>query len=189
MSRFVLIGLCEPTGDDVQEQFEELFVDEHIEDTARCPNFIRGSVFKLSGPHVNIDTPSAYLSLYEVEADSYDEAERVLNEWQRDPDAWEGRQKHLETGQKFDGTPMRVKWLRLVRADQVLRRAESWGGAASSGSNAPMTQPRGMNGEQIEAFLAEPRQRWWRPSARSTAATRTTCTSSRSCAATSVFCS
>ena len=117
MPRFVLIGLCEPTSDDVREQFEELFVDEHIEDTARCPNFIRGSVFKLSGPHVTIDTPSAYLSLYEVEADTYEEAERVLNEWQRDPNAWEGRQKHVETGKKFETTPVRVNgsgWYELL---------------------------------------------------------------------------
>jgi hypothetical protein len=91
MPRFVLIGLCEPPGPDQQAQFDEWFVDQHIEDTSKCPNFIRGSVFKLSGPHGDGDTVSGYLSLYEVEAPSYEEAERVLNEWQRDPDAWAGR--------------------------------------------------------------------------------------------------
>ena len=57
-------------------------------------------------------------SLYEVEANSYEEAERVLNDWQRDPDAWEGRTKHRETGQKFEGMPMRVNgsgWYELIK--------------------------------------------------------------------------
>ncbi|MYK82831.1 MAG: hypothetical protein F4024_09705, partial [Gammaproteobacteria bacterium] len=108
MPRFVLIGLCEPPDADSQAPFEEWFVDQHIEDTAKCPNFIRGSVFKLSGPHLDGETVSEYLSLYEVEAPSYEEAERVLNEWQRDPNAWEGRAKHLETGARLGGIPLRV---------------------------------------------------------------------------------
>ena len=109
MPRFVLIGLCEPPDAASQAPFEEWFVDQHIEDTAKCPNFIRGSVFKLSGPHLDGETVSEYLSLYEVEASSYEEAERVLNEWQRDPDAWDGRKKHLETGERLGGIPLRVK--------------------------------------------------------------------------------
>ena len=84
MPRFVLIGLCEPSSADDQAQFDEWFVDQHIEDTAMCPNFVKGSVFKLSGPHLDGETVSGYLSLYEVEAPSYEEAERVLNEWQID---------------------------------------------------------------------------------------------------------
>ena len=108
MPRFVLIGLCEPPDADSQAPFEEWFVDQHIEDTAKCPNFIRGSVFKLSGPHLDGETVSEYLSLYEVEAPSYEEAERVLNEWQRNPDAWDGRKRHLETGERLGGIPLRV---------------------------------------------------------------------------------
>ena len=109
MARFVLIGLCEPPDEEAQEAFDEWFVNQHVEDTAKCPNFIRGTVFKLSGPHGNGETASGYLSLYEVEAESYDEAESTLNAWQRDPDAWEGRQKHRDTGAKFGGIPLRVK--------------------------------------------------------------------------------
>ena len=108
MARFVLIGLAEPPSAEQQEQFDEWFVDEHIEDTAKCPNFVRGSVFKLSGPHGNGNTVSQYLSLYEVEAPSYEEAERVLNAWQRDPDAWEGRLKHRETGERLGTMPLRI---------------------------------------------------------------------------------
>ena len=79
MPRFILIGLCEPQGPEDQAAFDEWFVDQHIEDTAKCPNFVRGSVFKLSGPHLEIDNASGYISLYEVDAPSYEEAERVLN--------------------------------------------------------------------------------------------------------------
>ncbi|MCC5872833.1 MAG: hypothetical protein JJU22_10585 [Gammaproteobacteria bacterium] len=109
MPRFVLIGLCEPKSADDQAAFDEWFVDQHIEDTAHCPNFVRGSVFKLAGPHLDIENASGYLSLYEVEADSYEEAERVLNEWQATPDAWEGRKRHMETGAKHGGIPMNIR--------------------------------------------------------------------------------
>ncbi len=119
MPRFVLIGLCEPPNPAMQAQFDEWFVNQHIEDTAHCPNFVRGSVYKLSGPHGDSETVSRYLSLYEVDAPSYEEAERVLNEWQRDPDAWEGRRKHLETAEQFGGLPLRIcgsGWYELIQS-------------------------------------------------------------------------
>jgi hypothetical protein len=117
--RFILIGLCEPPSADKQAQFDAWFVDQHIEDTANCPNFIRGSVFKLSGPHLDGETVSDYLSLYEVEAPSYAEAERVLNEWQANPDAWAGRKKHLETAESFGVMPLSIKgsgWYELIKS-------------------------------------------------------------------------
>ncbi|MGA9277937.1 hypothetical protein [Ilumatobacter sp.] len=117
MPQFMLIGLCEPTSDDDVANFERWFVDEHIEDTTNCPIFVRGRVFKLDGPHLEIETPSQYMSVYEVEAESYDEAERILNEWQADPDAWAGRAKHLATRERLGRMPMRVRgsgWYRLL---------------------------------------------------------------------------
>lgn len=119
MPSFILIGLCEPPGADKQEQFDEWFIDQHIEDTTHCPNFVRGSVFKLSGPHMDGATVSDYISVYEVEASSYEEAERVLNEWQANPDAWEGRKKHLETRDKFGEMPLNIKgsgWYELIKS-------------------------------------------------------------------------
>jgi hypothetical protein len=119
MPKFVLIGLCEPPSEEQQAQFDEWFVDQHIEDTAKCPNFVRGSVFKLAGPHGNGKTVSGYLSLYEVEAPSYEEAESVLNAWQRDPNAWEGRQNHRDTAAKFGSMPLRVNgsgWYELLKS-------------------------------------------------------------------------
>ena len=117
MPQYMLIGLCEPLNDDSQAAFDEWFVDQHIEDTTQCPNFVRGRVFKLKGPHLDIDNATQYISFYEVEADSYEEAERVLNEWQANPNAWTGRQKHLETGERLGGVPMKIGgsgWYELI---------------------------------------------------------------------------
>ena len=121
MARYVLIGLCEPLNADGQAGFDEWFIDQHIEDTAHCPNFVSGSVYKLSGPHLNIETPAKYLSIYEVEAESHLEAERVLNEWQANPDAWEGRAHHMATMAKHGEIPMAVNgsgWFELLKTFQ-----------------------------------------------------------------------
>lgn len=109
MPRFLLIGLCEPPTPADQAAFDEWFVDQHIEDTAKCPNFVRGSVYKLAGAHLGSEPASGYLSVYEVEAPSYEEAEATLNAWQQDPDAWPGRKRHLETAARQGGMPLRVR--------------------------------------------------------------------------------
>ena len=108
MPRFVLIGLVEPTGTEHQAAFDEWFVGQHVEDTARCPNFIRGGAYKLAGLHLGSAAVSQYLSIYEVEAPSYEEAERTLNAWQRNPNAWEGRGHHTATREKYGSIPMKV---------------------------------------------------------------------------------
>lgn len=118
MPQFMLIGLCEPENEAGQAAFDEWFIDQHIEDTAHCPNFIRGRVFELKGPHLDIDCVSKYISVYEVEADTYEEAERVLNEWQADPDAWPGRKRHWDTAERLGGMPMKIGgsgWYELLR--------------------------------------------------------------------------
>jgi hypothetical protein len=119
MTQFVLIGLCEPTSAEEQAIFDEWFIDQHIEDTARCPHFIKGSVYKLAGPHLDGKTVSKYLSVYEVEAESYEAAERALNEWQADPDAWEGRRHHMKTMQKAGQLPIKINgsgWYELLKS-------------------------------------------------------------------------
>jgi hypothetical protein len=119
MPQYLLIGLCEPASEEHQAAFDEWFVDQHIEDTTRCPNFIRGRVFKLAGPHLDGKTVSNYISVYEVEAPSYAEAERVLNEWQANPAAWSGRAHHLATAKKFGAMPLKVNgsgWYELLKS-------------------------------------------------------------------------
>ncbi|MFM8354308.1 MAG: hypothetical protein ACKOBM_05330 [Gammaproteobacteria bacterium] len=119
MPKFLLIGLCEPPTPEDQAAFDEWFVDQHIEDTAKCPNFVRGSVYKLAGAHLGSETASGYLSVYEVEAPSYEDAEAVLNAWQRDPNAWAGRQRHLDTAARLGGMPLRVRgsgWYEFLKS-------------------------------------------------------------------------
>lgn len=108
MKRFTLIGLCEPPSPEQLAAFNDWFIDQHIEDTVRCPIFISGRVLKLTGDHIDIDTPSDYLSIYEIEAESQEEAERVLNEWQANPDAWEGRKLHNDTREKYGEMPLKI---------------------------------------------------------------------------------
>ena len=119
MPQFLLICLCEPPSADKQSAFDEWFVNQHIEDTAHCPNFIRGRVYKLAGPHLDGLTVSNYISVYEVEAPSYEEAERVLNAWQADPNAWSGRQQHLDTAARMSGMPLKVVgsgWYEMLKS-------------------------------------------------------------------------
>ena len=102
LKRFILIGLCEPADDSPETLagFKEWFVNQHVEDVAHGPNFVRGRVYELRGQHLTGPTYTNYISLYEVDAPSWEEAEQTLNEWQRNPDAWEGRAHHTETGQR-----------------------------------------------------------------------------------------
>lgn len=117
MPQFLLMGLCEPPNPDKQADFDEWFIEQHIEDTTHCPNFVRGRVFKLSGPHLDGETVSDYVSLYEVDAPSYEEAERILNAWQADPEAWSGRAAHWETAKRMGALPLAIKgsgWYELI---------------------------------------------------------------------------
>lgn len=135
MPGYLLLGLCEPLSDEGQAAFDEWFIDQHIEDTSKCPNFVRGSVYRLAGPHLDLATGSAYLSLYEVEAASYEEAEKVLNEWQADPDAWEGRRRHLRTMEKFGSIPMKIN------GSGWYEKLKSFDGPAAGGNRSSDADP------------------------------------------------
>ena len=102
LKRFILIGLCEPVDDSAKTLagFNEWFVNQHVEDVSKTPGFVRSRVYKLGGPHGNGATYTEYISFYEVDAPSWEEAEEVLNAWQRDPNAWEGRANHTATGRR-----------------------------------------------------------------------------------------
>jgi hypothetical protein len=119
MPSFLLIGLCEPSSAEKQADFDEWFIDQHIEDTTHCPNFVRGRVFQLSGPHLDGKTVSEYISVYEVEAPSYEEAAGVLTEWQANREAWSGRRQHNATLASMDELPIKVKgsgWYQLIES-------------------------------------------------------------------------
>ena len=102
LKRFILIGLCEPVDDSPKTLagFDEWFVNQHVEDVSHTPNFVRSRVYKLKGKHGGGATYTDFISFYEVDAPSWEEAEKVLNAWQRDPNAWEGRANHSATGKR-----------------------------------------------------------------------------------------
>jgi hypothetical protein len=91
LKRFILIGLCEPVDDSPKTLagFDEWFVNQHVEDVSHTPGFVRSRVYKLRGPHLKGATYTQYISFYEV-----------LNEWQRNPNAWSGRANHMATGKR-----------------------------------------------------------------------------------------
>ena len=84
LKRFILIGLCEPVDDSPKTLagFNEWFVDQHVEDVSHTPGFVRSRVYKLMGKHGNGATYTDYISFYEVDAPSWEQAEKVLNAWQ-----------------------------------------------------------------------------------------------------------
>jgi hypothetical protein len=102
LKRFILIGLCQPANDkpETLAGFKEWFVNQHVEDVAHTPGFVRGRVYELRGPHGKGATYTKYISLYEADAPNWEQAEKVLNAWQRNPNAWEGRANHTATGKR-----------------------------------------------------------------------------------------
>ncbi|MFC1896551.1 hypothetical protein ACFL0Q_07840 [Thermodesulfobacteriota bacterium] len=90
MAKLILVGLVEPKDADSQKAFEEWYLGNHVEDTANCPGFLSGTVYRLDRSFAGT-APSQYLTIYEVDADDPKEAEKILIDYQRNPDAWPAR--------------------------------------------------------------------------------------------------
>lgn len=89
--KLVLVGLVQPKSDDFIEPFREWYLGNHIEDTYNCPNIKSVRCFKAVRGFLGAP-PSDYLTIYEFEGEDAEEAERVLNAYQRDPGSWAPRQ-------------------------------------------------------------------------------------------------
>lgn len=131
LKRYILIGLCQPADDkpETLAGFKEWFVEQHVEDVAHAPGFVRGRVYELRGPHLKGATYTKFISFYEVDAPSWEQAEKVLNEWQRNPNAWEGRAKHSATGKRV-GRVMTCPgsgWYELLGSyDRPMKATTKW---------------------------------------------------------------
>ena len=88
--KLVLVGLVQPMKDQV-EAFNEWYLGNHIEDTYNCPNITSVRCFKAARGFLG-DPPSGYLTIYEFTGDDAAEAERVLGEYQADPNAYPKRE-------------------------------------------------------------------------------------------------
>ena len=91
MASLILIGLVEPTSPEQEELFRERYLGNHIEDIANCPGFISGTVYRLEMPHDDFPVASRYLTIYEVEEESAEEASKKLHAYIADPNAFPGR--------------------------------------------------------------------------------------------------
>ena len=89
--KLVLVGLVEPETEDHVAAFNEWYLGNHVEDTFNCPNIKYVRCFKAVRGFLG-DPPSGYLTIYEFEGEDAEEAERVLGEYQADPEAWPKRQ-------------------------------------------------------------------------------------------------
>ena len=90
MPRWQLVGLVEPSAGTRLEDFHSWYLDHHVEDTVSCPGFVSARVLEAVRPFAGT-TPPAYITIYEVEAETPEEAERVLARYQRDPSGFPGR--------------------------------------------------------------------------------------------------
>jgi hypothetical protein len=88
--KLVLVGLVQPMKDKV-EAFNEWYLGNHVEDTYNCPNISSVRCFKATRGFMG-DPPSGYLTIYEFTDDDAERAERILAEYQADPNGWEKRQ-------------------------------------------------------------------------------------------------
>lgn len=89
--KLILMGLVEPETEDLVEAFNEWYLSNHIEDTYNCPNITAVRSFKAVRGFLG-DPPSGYLTIYEFEGEDAEEAERILGEYQADPNAYPPRQ-------------------------------------------------------------------------------------------------
>lgn len=90
MAKLVLVGLVQPEKDKL-EAFNEWYLGNHVEDTYNCPNITSVRCFKATRGFMGAP-PSEYLTIYEFEGEDAEEAERILGEYQADPNSWEKRQ-------------------------------------------------------------------------------------------------
>ena len=89
MAKMVLVGMIEPQ-EGMEKEFEDWYLNNHVEDTSNCPNILAGTVYRLSKGFAGT-TPAQYISIYEFEGDNEDEAEATLAKYQQDPNAWHAR--------------------------------------------------------------------------------------------------
>ncbi len=90
MPRWQLIGLVEPASGVPFEDFQSWYLEHHVEDTASCPGFVSARVYEAVRPFGGT-TPPGYITIYEVDAETPEEAERALERYQSDPHALTGR--------------------------------------------------------------------------------------------------
>ena len=96
--RLVLVGLVQPKSDDLIEAFNEWYLGNHVEDVSNCPNVKSVTCFKAEKGFLG-DAPSQYLTMYEFEGEDAEAAEKILGEYQSNPNAWDKRMPNNDSMQ------------------------------------------------------------------------------------------
>lgn len=93
MSKLILVGLVEPVSEAAKPEFDEWYLNNHIEDTAHCPGVNSATTYEFVETPGTADYPrmSQYLTVYDFDLTDAAEAERVLGEYQNDPNAYPRR--------------------------------------------------------------------------------------------------
>ena len=85
----MLIGLVQPKADMV-EACNDWYLGNHVEDTYNAPHITSARCYRAVRGFVT-DAPSGYLTIYEFTGTDAEEAERLLGEYQSDPEGWAER--------------------------------------------------------------------------------------------------
>ncbi len=88
--KLVLLGLVGPKNESAVAAFNDWYLGNHIEDTARCPAVRSARSYRAVKGFLG-EPPAPYYTVYEFEGDDADAAEAALMAYQQDPDAWEHR--------------------------------------------------------------------------------------------------
>ena len=89
MAKLMLVGMIEPLPGK-EAEFDDWYRNNHIEDTANCPAFLSGTLYRKVRDFAGT-SPSGYLVTYETDIDDAAEAERLLGEYQTNPAAFPAR--------------------------------------------------------------------------------------------------
>ena len=89
MAKLILVGMVEPQPG-MEKDYEEWYLGNHVEDTANCPAILSGTVYRLVKGFAGT-TPAKNITIYEFDAETAEEAEQILAEYQRNPEAWPAR--------------------------------------------------------------------------------------------------
>lgn len=89
--KLVLLGLVGPKNDSAIDAFKDWYLENHIEDTARCPEVRSARSYRAVKGFLG-EPPAPYFTVYEFAGADAEAAEAALAVYQQDPQGWRNRQ-------------------------------------------------------------------------------------------------
>lgn len=91
--KLILVGLVQSMDKANESAFKEWYLGNHVEDTFNCPNVSKVSCFKAARGFMG-DSPSGYITIYEFEGEDAEAAEKILGDYQSDPNSYPDRMEN-----------------------------------------------------------------------------------------------